>query len=333
MAGNRELSYEEFNYATDKIDIWYKKGTRNLNVVTLPYNTTLIFRNIISKIINNGGKVLYVYSKREGTKELVNKLNTNIKCSYIESKDKNLTFINYKKIINLRCEYDLAIIDDVSVYCSIQNKYIENITDLINNVARKSIIYSIEDELNIDSKLKISSIYKIHPFVEPRIINTRVNLTEGMPYILYDYFKWFEKNKRKVIVYVPNEEKLKLLYRYYSKELDMKNSKFIFSYNKKITEVKEEVLKVQNKAIFIVTSNIEESIEELKIQDAVVLFADDSYYNYKKLIFLCANVENNINKVSEVLFVSKEISYDMDKVKNMAREFNKTLWEKKLINL
>ena len=38
-------------------------------------------------------------------------------------------------------------------------------------------------------------------------------------------------------------------------------------------------------------------------------------------------------KLPEVLLVSNDISEDMDKAKNMARDFNKRVWEKRLREL
>ncbi|MDZ5010980.1 hypothetical protein GNF77_19200, partial [Clostridium perfringens] len=69
--------------------------------------------------------------------------------------------------------------------------------------------------------------------------------------------------------------------------------------------------------------------------DIVVLFSDDIFYSYKKIIYFCAEVGKNISndsRIGEVLLVSKEISEDMDKAKEITRGYNKEIWEKGLLN-
>jgi late competence protein required for DNA uptake (superfamily II DNA/RNA helicase) len=91
-------------------------------------------------------------------------------------------------------------------------------------------------------------------------------------------------------------------------------------------------LKVKDKAIFIITDYMEVSLEELKINEVIVLFADNNKFNYKKLVYLCGNASNLESATTEVLFVSREISAEMENAKNMAREFNKRIWARKYMN-
>ena len=56
------MNYKELSYAFKKIMSWYKKKTKVLNIKSRPYNTGFVFFDLISRLINDNKKVLYVFS-------------------------------------------------------------------------------------------------------------------------------------------------------------------------------------------------------------------------------------------------------------------------------
>ncbi len=44
-----------------------------------------------------------------------------------------------------------------------------------------------------------------------------------MPYTLYDYIEWFIREKRILVVYVPNKFNLNKIYEYYTEDLNLEN--------------------------------------------------------------------------------------------------------------
>ena len=105
----------------------------------------------------------------------------------------------------------------------------------------------------------------------------------------------------------------------------------------RVSEVEEfkrcsRVLKYKDKAIFIITDKVKELSEYCLVNDAVILFADDIRYTYKKIMYLCGKIGQINDELPEVLLVSNNISNDIDKAKELSREFNKKIWEKKLGN-
>ena len=83
-------------------------------------------------------------------------------------------------------------------------------------------------------------------------------------------------------------------------------------------------------SIFIVTNNVNEYITKMNNVNIALLFADDVFYDYKKILNICAAVNSNKNELSEVLLVSKDSSENIDKARAIIRGFNKRLWEKEL---
>ena len=56
------MNYKELSYAFKNIISWYKKKTKVLNIKSRPYNTGFVFFDLISRLINDNKKVLYVFS-------------------------------------------------------------------------------------------------------------------------------------------------------------------------------------------------------------------------------------------------------------------------------
>ncbi|MDZ7548766.1 hypothetical protein GNF67_18955, partial [Clostridium perfringens] len=134
---------------------------------------------------------------------------------------------------------------------------------------------------------------------------------EDMPYTLYVYLMWFKNNNRKVIIFIPSEEKISKLYNYYTEDLKIEDVKIIkFLKNDNLKKI-DLLYKSKNRSIFVITNNIRSYVKDTNDIDIVVLFSDDIFYSYKKIIYFCAEVGKNISndsRIGEVLLVSKEIS-------------------------
>lgn len=339
MLDNKLINLKEFNNCTSKISKWYNKQSKILSIVTNPYNTSLIFLNIIKSLIKEKNKILYVWNGEGYNRELIESLKKdglNFKYSYMEEKEisANLVFVKFKNIRNIKGCYDLCIIDDISKYSTFSKEEIREYIEYLYIYSKRIISYSIEKIINMGTSFNISDLIRRKVFIEPRIITTRVKLDEDMPYTLYDYLMWFKSNNRKVIIYAPNEEKINKIFNYYTNELKIKDIKIIkFLKNNTVKDI-EYIYKIKNKSVFIITNNIREYSKGESGIDIVVLFADESFYNYKKIIYFCADVGKNIkNKnIGEVLLVGKDISEDMDLAKDMTRGYNKNIWERGLLS-
>ena len=326
---------EELSYAMKQINLWYRKSEKTLSIFTIPFHTALIFKDIILELVAEQKKILYIWGKNGENKELadeIRKLNQGITCVDTENTEGNcqVNFTNYKNLEMITGEYELAILDDVSCFSDLDKGKVLEYYDHISRVARRIILYTIEEVVCDCAKIDMVPAYIDNPFVEPRFINTRVDLSRDIPYILYEYLEWFIKNKMKIMILVPDEEKLNAVYEYYTKKLKLKRINIIPLFKKEDKKVIKNVLMQKQKATIIITDSMEETLEDSKIGNVVVLFADSKGYSYKKLLYLCGEIGRVNKKLPEVLFVSKDVSEDMDKVKSITRDFNKRKWEKKL---
>ncbi len=338
MGGVCKVKKEDLKYSVQKIDYWYKKHIKFLTIITVPFNTSCIFADIIDKLSRSGERVLYVWGKDMENRELINSLrefNSQISYSYFKKSDSNtsLTFVNYKNLDNVHEEYDLVIYDDITYFSNLSNSRLLEYVKEYGHIGKRSIVYSIEKLPIIGEKFELSAYNYEQPFVEPRVMPTRIDLNTDIPYTLYDYLKWFKESNHKVAILVPDNEKVKSVYEYFDNKLKLSNVKIIKALEKNSIKKIERVLKYKDKSIFIITNQVEELLESCYIDDVVILFSDNIVFNYKRLLYICGAMRNMNYSVPEVLLVSNSVSEEMDKAKDIARQFNKIVWEKSLKRL
>lgn len=328
---------DEIRDISNKITDWYKSNkSREITLLTVPFNTTLIFKDMIIDIVNNDKKVLFVWGKNREDRILLSALKEvkkNITSAFIqEGTGKcDITFVNYNFLEKVSGEYEMIIFDDISNFSNLTISDVVKKEKILKNLGNRIIIYSIEEIIENSDVIDCVPVKYKFPFVEPRVLNTRINLNRDIPNLLYDYLVWFAENKRKIIIFVPDEEKIISVYEYFTKKLRMKHIKIVPLLSCEEKSIKRGVLKNTNEATIIVTDAMEENLENSDIGNVIVLFASDPEYDYKKLVYLCGEVGRITNHLPEVLLVGRDTNEDIDKVKKITREFNKKKWEKNLV--
>ena len=328
------MNYKELSNAFKKINKWYLKRTKVLTLKTRPFNTVDIFSNIINKVLQENGKVLYVFcsGEKEYIKERANYIYEFIdEAINIKQLDKNLHCITISNIENISEDYDLVIIDDITLFSKISNEYIRDAIENIYWKSKKIIIYSSEYIFPIGEKIDLPYMLSEGPIIEPRLMNTRIRLEENIPLSLFEYFKWFKENKRIVLIIVPSEEKLNKVYNHYYEVLRQLGIRVVrYTKNQNFNFIKE-IIDGYSDALFIVTNNCGQYMNSIVNINIIVLFADDIYYSYKKIVYMCGSINSTREIQSELIMVSKDISQDMDNAKSITREFNRRLWEKQYL--
>ena len=88
MLNNKVINLKEFNNCRVNIQKWYKKETKALSIETTPYNTNLIFTDIIEVLIKENKKVIYVLNENNYNKDLID---------YLKKKELNFTYSYIKE--------------------------------------------------------------------------------------------------------------------------------------------------------------------------------------------------------------------------------------------
>lgn len=340
LINEMETQSKEYNYVTNNIESWYYHGkNKAINVVAAPYSSLKPFMYLTKDLCEQGKKILYINSNGKACNDLIALMKNKYGSpTYSIIRDKfiisngNFELVDCDKANMLEEEYDLVIYDDLSFYSSMSKIEIRNSLYYIYKKTKKLMIYSVEPIFDNVEVFNVPDLENYNPFVEPRILTTRIDLNEDIPYLLYEYLSWFKRNNRKVVIYTPNEEKTQLVYNYYSEKLRVSDRiKLIKLCDEKELNLVKTTMTMKDIPIMVITNLSSECFNDVKNMDAILYFADDKSFNYKNIIYICGRVTKGGEKAGEVLLVSNEVSDQMEIAKDMARNFNKIAWDRGLL--
>ncbi|MFH0332022.1 hypothetical protein [Clostridium perfringens] len=295
---------------------WYvKSNDRFINLICEPYQKLNFIESLISDCLINNEKVLYVGKSRKV-------------CKNEQLNSMNFDFVNFNNIFNIKKNFDLIIYDDVSLYSN--KSSIECNEDLmyLKRLSKKIVICSVDKVFNNIKHIEILNNQRKTHFLEPRIIITRVNLETSIPYTLYDYIEWFIREKRILVVYVPNKFNLNRIYEYYTEDLNLENKVKIVKEDKKnsfLNIVSESRFKKEG--IIFITDSLHEYFDSISECDMVIYSFEKDIVDYKKIIFACGALCKDKFTGREVILLSNEEGDNIETARRLARGFNKTLWK------
>ena len=294
---------------------WYvKSNDRFINLICEPYQKLNFIESLIGDCLINNEKVLYVGKSRKV-------------CKNEQLNSMNFDFINFNNIFNIKKNFDLIIYDDVSLYSN--KSSIECNEDLmyLKRLSKKIVICSVDKVFNNIKHIEILNNQRKTHFLEPRLITTRVNLETSMPYTLYDSIEWFIREKRILVVYVPNKFNLNKIYEYYTEDLNLENKVKIVKEDKKnsfLNIVNESRFKKEG--IIFITDSLHEYFDSIPECDMVIYSFEKDIVDYKKIIFACGALCKNKCTGREVILLSNEEGDNIETARRLARGFNETLW-------
>ncbi|XZI41560.1 hypothetical protein ACSXEP_02840 [Clostridium perfringens] len=294
---------------------WYvKSNERFINLICEPYQKLNFIESLISDCLINNEKVLYVGKSRKVFKsEQLNSM--------------NFDFVNFNNLFNIKKNFNLIIYDDVSLYSN--KSSIECNEDLmyLKRLSKKIVICSVDKVFNNIKHIEILNNQRKEHFLEPRLITTRVNLETSMPYTLYDYIEWFIREKRILVVYVPNKFNLNKIYEYYTEDLNLENKVKIVKEDKKNSFLKiVNESRFKKEGVIFITDSLHEYFDSIPECDMVIYSFEKDIVDYKKIIFACGALCKDKCTGREVILLSNEEGDNIETARRLARGFNKTLW-------
>lgn len=294
---------------------WYvKSNDRFINLICEPYQKLNFIESLISDCLINNEKVLYVGKSRKV-------------CKSEQLNSMNFDFVNFNNLFNIKKNFNLIIYDDVSLYSN--KSSIECNEDLmyLKRLSKKIVICSVDKVFNNIKHIEILNNQRKTYFLEPRLITTRVNLETSMPYTLYDYIEWFIREKRILVVYVPNKFNLNKIYEYYTEDLNLENKVKIVKEDKKNSFLKiVNESRFKKEGIIFITDSLHEYFDSIPECDMVIYSFEKDIVDYKKIIFACGALCKNKCTGREVILLSNEEGDNIETARRLARGFNETLW-------
>lgn len=326
-----------YDYIFKKLYDFYINDTLFiLNLISTPYNTSLILVEFIKQLIYDNKNILYITNKEEKNIEVLKYIKREKifkSYSYYKSGDNevsaNITFTNHENAIYFNKNVDIIIYDDIEGYSPYSKVEIQELLNYLYKYSSKIITYSIEPIFLNTTVVDVPCVKGNCPITEPRFLSTRIDLKKDIPYMMYEYLTWFTTLKRKVVIYTPDEESSDRIYEYLLALKEKLNTLiYRFRGNKKDKNL-EYLLKSRDVPILVVTNNYEDYFESLSNLDIIVFNAEHIRFDYKKIVYFCGKVGLFNNKTKgEVLLLSNEITMDMEKAKDITRKFNILAWER-----
>lgn len=340
------FSYKTLNIEHEKeksiesIYNWSLGKEKILNIISPPYGSSIIFLKTILAAALREERVLYITGEREENIEILNHIKkytdfrdyTYLRKGFVPS-NSSLIISNYKNALKIQETFDLVIYDDIRSFPEYTAYEIMNLLMKCVSSNGKIISSSIESIFKSQRDIILPVRDNKKPLAEPRYIITRLDIKKDIPYMVYDYLNFSIERNRKVIIYVPDNDRIQCVYRYLCnfKESLAKN---ILYFDKAESDDKILVNFMKIKKAIIVTDDYRDIYVDLKDVDVMVYFSDDKNFSYKKLVYFCGKVGRTEHISSgEVIFLANEESSDMEKAKNITRYFNKEAWEMGLLNI
>lgn len=315
-----------------------------LNVVSLPYNTTEIFIDLVLGVINSKKKVLYITNEKNTEIyfwKVIQRAAESVRGTYFDAASdddylkSDLVFTNHKNAIKIGRVFDLIIYDDLSSY-SPYNKFeiLGLLSRCVKDCNTKIIAYSYTRIFNIENEINIPAYKSALPMVEPRIMVTRVNTNKEIPNCAFEHLAYSIFMKRRVVIFIPEMDILLNTYNYLKSISDQLTDNIFILTAEKSREVLISKFKKERK-IIILTSEFEEKLYcEGGEVDYLILFNENLYHNKKKLLFICGRASDvEMNKRGEVIFLANEIDNDIDMIKSITRKFNERAWKMGLLKI
>ncbi|MBC8059316.1 MAG: hypothetical protein H7Y18_01470 [Clostridiaceae bacterium] len=316
---------------------WSFGNERFLNIIAPPYSSIKTLLTTLRTYLSKGNRVLYVTNEKineiqieEELKRLGFKNYTYVKNPDSNYKDSLLVLCSFEGMYMIKGEFKVVIIDDSRDFPEYKS---EGIIDLISNnyfSEAKYISFSLESIFEGFKEIIIPVRENKLPIVEPRFLNTRIDLSKEIPFVAYEYIKWSLKAGRNIIIYVPDKHSVKQVFTYLSSFKDEVNKHIMYFLKESLDERAIQNYSRSKEAILI-TNDFKKAYSSVRESDIMVFFADNSQYNYKSLVHFCGKVGRGESlKRAEVIFLSNSISEDMETAKSITRSFNKEAWEMNL---
>ncbi|MEG0132704.1 MAG: hypothetical protein RR891_04825 [Clostridium sp.] len=322
----------------DKLIEAVMKKVEKINIVSSLNNKTQIFNDVFKWCLSQGRRILYIINEDKESFDISKVISNEFLIQYIDNKNHAVTngkinVCTHNVAIYLEEKFDVVIYDEVNSRPRYSKDAIVRVLNCNCNNYGTMISYSMEEAFKNELTLYNLRKDKQVPIVEPRIITTRMNVAEEIPMVVYEYLKWSINTNKKVVIYVPDDERVDKIYGYL-KNISNKLTKNIFSEKLKSLDRKDVSRFLLSECGILVTDNFKENFRGVHPLNVMLFFADDINFNYKDLVYISSKINRlSMAQREEVIFICNSETKHMDICRNVLRELNKRAWEEGYLKL
>lgn len=312
---------------------WYETSQEKaINMKTVPYMGIEPVRDLVEKVLKENGRVLYITGEDKDRVLIVRAMRDRGIDSISVHQDleinekESLVICDYLQALRVREEYDLVIYDDVNSFPIHKKPEMQHLIGFIFPKCRKVVAYSFELVFMGMDVIEVPMAGKSGFVSEPRVLETRLNLDEFVPTSVYEYLLWFVFEKKKVLFVTTNKKVKKKVARFLTK-IDESLESCIYDVDEIGTKTMRELCSDHTKSHIFITDNLDDYVDMETNFEIIIHGADASRYSYRELIFLCLRSGYYDEMNGEVLMICQNVTRDIEKTRDLARHYNKVLWD------
>lgn len=312
---------------------WYETSQEKaINMKTVPYMGIEPVRDLVEKVLKENGRVLYITGEDKDRVLIVRAMRDQGIDSISVHQDleinekESLVICDYLQALRVREEYDLVIYDDVNSFPIHKKPEMQHLIGFIFPKCRKVVAYSFELVFMGMDVIEVPMAGKSGFVSEPRVLETRLNLDEFVPTSVYEYLLWFVFEKKKVLFVTTNKKVKKKVARFLTK-IDESLESCIYDVDEIGTKTMRELCSDHTKSHIFITDNLDDYVDMETNFEIIIHGADASRYSYRELIFLCLRSGYYDEMNGEVLMICQNVTRDIEKTRDLARHYNKVLWD------
>jgi late competence protein required for DNA uptake (superfamily II DNA/RNA helicase) len=296
----------------------------------------------IVEILKRGGKILYVtspsqvYEVKEVLKDIIKGPRIDITDGITpDFKKLDVSICSFKGYPCFHKAFDLVILDerysfldrpikDIMFICQ---KGVKEKGKFINitcspDKQRKSVLKGSTEIID----LPISSTK--NPIPEPRIITSRFlkGAEAFIPPMAMDVIKWSLGEGSRVIIFVPDDRGLQMVYYYLTSKEGIDKDLIDISY----TTNKSSLMNfMKRKSQILISLDFKDAVNVIEDVNVIAMYCDNEVYHVDTLVYMSAMaVAHMRNNLREVVFVASNETETISLAKTVIRAINKMAWEK-----
>ena len=317
----------DLEHLTSELFNWFHhSNVKAINVVTVPYRGVDPLAGLLEDVLEKT-RLLYITGPA-GPEESIEKFLAarDIEFSHNEDDDAPIIILDYDQAFLSQGQYDLVIYDDVNSFPTHRKNEMHELLNYIYYRTKKIIAYSLEavfrNVINLELPLKANRSF----VTEPRFIDIKCDISSKVPSSVYEYINFFIQDQRPIVVFVPDDETAQGM-KSYLQRIDPSLKKYMYNVDGlDKEEIRRLVFKNKN-GILLFTKHMNDFREVPVNFEFIVAKSNATKYEYRQFIFLCLRngLFDDLN--GEVLLVSTELTYDMDRTKKLTQNYNRVIWE------
>ena len=306
------------------IDWLEDPAAKALNLVSVPYRGIEPLAALLSQTLKTG-RILYITGPAAPEDAVTTWLNrAGVSWSGEEDPASQVVVRDFDGALLAKGHYDLIIYDDLNSFPIHRKASMQEMLSYHYGRSRRILAYSMEPVFQGVPTLELP-LKEDHSFVtEPRFLDLKTDIRTSIPSSLYEYIDFFHNDRRPVIVVVPDQATAEGMAAYLCRV-----NPVLADHIHPIDDLTDDQVAqlIGNGSTILFSTGMRELRMIPRNLEFIVIHSEEARHEYRQFVFLClrAGLCDEIN--GEVILVSPEMTYDMDRTKVLTQNFNRVIWE------